>query len=97
MAIVGRASAIADLGWIRLSGLIGWLAWLFLHIAKLIGFRNRVVVLIEWAVAYMTYQRGARLITGDDAVRRGGSFTTDYEPPTTFHRPPSTLTHMYIT
>ena len=66
MAIVGRASAIADLGWIRLSGLIGWLAWLFLHIAKLIGFRNRVVVLIEWAAAYITYQRGARLITGTD-------------------------------
>jgi NADH dehydrogenase len=66
MAIVGRASAIADLGWIRLSGLVGWLAWLFLHIAKLIGFRNRVVVLIEWAAAYLTYQRGARLITGDD-------------------------------
>jgi len=66
MAIVGRASAIADLGWIRLSGLIGWLAWLFLHIAKLIGFRNRVVVLVEWAAAYLTYQRGARLITGND-------------------------------
>ena len=66
MAIVGRASAIADLGWIQLSGLIGWLAWLFLHIAKLIGFRNRVIVLIEWAVAYVTFQRGARLITGDD-------------------------------
>ncbi|MEQ1574888.1 MAG: NAD(P)/FAD-dependent oxidoreductase, partial [Vicinamibacterales bacterium] len=66
MAIVGRASAIADLGWIRFSGLIGWLAWLFLHIAKLIGFRNRVVVLIEWAVAYVTFQRGARLITGND-------------------------------
>ena len=66
MAIVGRASAIADLGWIRLSGLLGWLAWLFLHIAKLIGFRNRIVVLIEWAAAYLTYQRGARLITGDE-------------------------------
>jgi NADH dehydrogenase len=66
MAIVGRASGIADLGWIRLSGLLGWLAWLFLHIAKLIGFRNRMVVLIEWAVAYLTYQRGARLITGVD-------------------------------
>jgi len=71
MAIVGRASAIADLGWIRLSGLIGWLAWLFLHILKLIGFRNRIVVLIEWAVAYVTFQRGARLITGDDD--RGGT------------------------
>jgi NADH:ubiquinone reductase (H+-translocating) len=66
MAIVGRASAIADLGWIHFSGLIGWLAWLFLHILKLIGFRNRVVVLIEWAAAYFTFQRGARLITGDD-------------------------------
>ena len=66
MAIVGRASAIADLGWIQFSGLIGWLAWLFLHIAKLIGFRNRVIVLIEWAVAYVTFQRGARLITGHD-------------------------------
>jgi len=70
MAIVGRASAIADLGWIRLSGLLGWLAWLFLHIAKLIGFRNRIVVLIEWAAAYLTYQRGARLITGDDHAGR---------------------------
>ena len=71
MAIVGRASAIADLGWIRLSGLIGWLAWLFLHILKLIGFRNRIVVLIEWAVAYFTFQRGARLITGtEDPERR---------------------------
>jgi NADH dehydrogenase len=66
MAIVGRASAIADLGWIRFSGLLGWLAWLFLHIAKLIGFRNRVVVLIEWGVSYFTFQRGARLIMGDD-------------------------------
>lgn len=69
MAIVGRASAVADLGWIRLSGLVGWLAWLFLHIAKLIGFRNRMVVFVEWAVAYFTYQRGARLILGDGPGR----------------------------
>jgi NADH:ubiquinone reductase (H+-translocating) len=66
MAIVGRASAIADLGWIHFSGLIGWLAWLFLHIVKLIGFRSRVLVLVEWAAAYFTFQRGARLITGDE-------------------------------
>ncbi len=66
MAIVGRGSAVADLGWIRLSGVLGWLAWLFLHIATLIGFRNRVVVLVEWAVAYLTFQRSARLITRDD-------------------------------
>ncbi|HEY1305943.1 MAG TPA: NAD(P)/FAD-dependent oxidoreductase [Vicinamibacterales bacterium] len=64
MAIVGRGSAVADLPWAKFSGLIGWLAWLFLHIVELIGFRNRVVVLFEWAVAYLTFQRGARLITG---------------------------------
>ena len=52
MAIVGRGSAVADLPWARFSGLIGWLAWLFLHIVMLIGFRNRVVVLFEWAVAF---------------------------------------------
>jgi NADH:quinone reductase (non-electrogenic) len=63
MAIVGRGSAVADLPWARLSGLIGWLSWLFLHIVMLIGFRNRVVVLFEWAMAYVTFQRGARLIT----------------------------------
>ncbi len=66
MAIVGRASAVADLGWIRLTGLVGWLSWLFLHIVMLIGFRNRVIVLVEWAIAYLTFQRGARLITGAD-------------------------------
>ncbi len=65
MAIVGRASAIADLGWVRLTGLVGWLSWLFLHIVMLIGFRNRIIVLFEWALAYLTFQRGARLITGD--------------------------------
>jgi len=65
MAIVGRRAAISDLGWIRLSGAIAWLAWLFLHIFMLVGFRNRVVVLFEWAMAYLTFQRGARLITGD--------------------------------
>ncbi len=63
MAIVGRGSAIADLPWARFSGVIGWLSWLFLHIFMLIGFRNRIVVLIEWAVAFLTFQRGARLIT----------------------------------
>jgi len=63
MAIVGRASAVADLPWARFSGVIGWLAWLSLHIVTLIGFRNRIVVLIEWAIAFLTFQRGARLIT----------------------------------
>jgi NADH:quinone reductase (non-electrogenic) len=65
MAIVGRGSAVADLPWAQFSGLIGWLAWLCLHIVMLIGFRNRVVVLFEWAMAFFTFQRGARLITGE--------------------------------
>jgi len=66
LAIVGRGSAIADLGWIRFSGVPAWLFWLFLHIVELIGFRNRFVVLVQWAVAYMTYQRSVRLITNVD-------------------------------
>jgi NADH:quinone reductase (non-electrogenic) len=65
MAIVGRRAAISDLGWARFSGVLAWLAWLFLHIFMLVGFRNRMVVLLEWAVAYFTFQRGARLITGE--------------------------------
>ena len=70
MAIVGRRSAIADLGWIRMAGTIAWLAWLFLHIFELIGFRNRIVVLLEWAVAYFTFQRSVRLITYQDQLSR---------------------------
>jgi NADH dehydrogenase FAD-containing subunit len=61
-----RHPVVADLGWIRLSGVLGWLAWLLLHIATLIGFRSRIVVGVEWAVAYLTFQRSAQLITGDD-------------------------------
>jgi NADH dehydrogenase len=66
MATIGRARAIADLGWIRLTGYPAWLAWLFLHLVFLIGFKNRVVVLAQWLIAYVTRQRGVRLITGDD-------------------------------
>jgi NADH dehydrogenase len=63
MAIVGRGSAVADLNWIRFAGPLAWLSWLFLHIFMLIGFRNRLVVLLQWAVAYFTFQRSVRLIT----------------------------------
>ncbi|MFN7977722.1 MAG: NAD(P)/FAD-dependent oxidoreductase [Vicinamibacterales bacterium] len=65
MATIGRAQAVADLGWIKLSGYPAWLAWLFLHLVFLIGFKNRVVVLVQWLVAYVTRQRGVRLITRD--------------------------------
>jgi NADH dehydrogenase len=63
LATVGRSFAIADLGAIKLSGFPAWIAWLAIHIYFLIGFRNRMIVLIEWAWAYLTFQRGARLIT----------------------------------
>jgi NADH dehydrogenase len=65
LAVLGRGSAIADLGRIRLSGLPGWLVWCFVHILYLIGFRNRFIVLFEWAWAFLTGKRAARLITGD--------------------------------
>lgn len=64
MATIGRASAVADFGWLRLKGWFAWLAWLFVHIMNLIGFRNRLVVFVQWAWAYFSYQRAVRLITG---------------------------------
>jgi NADH dehydrogenase len=64
MATIGRSRAVARIGRIRLSGFIAWMAWLLLHIVYLIDFRNRVLVLIDWAWSYFTYQRGSRLITG---------------------------------
>jgi NADH dehydrogenase len=66
MATIGRASAVADFETFTMKGVLGWLAWLFVHIINLIGFRNRVVVLVQWAWAYLTFQRGIRLITGQD-------------------------------
>jgi NADH dehydrogenase len=69
LATIGRARAIADLPWIRLSGFVAWLIWLFIHLVSLIGFRNKLLVLISWMGAYITYQRGVRLITGKDVER----------------------------
>ncbi len=65
LATIGRAAAVAEVGRWRLSGYVAWLAWLFIHIIYLIGFRNRAIVLFQWAWAYFTYDRGARLITGE--------------------------------
>jgi NADH dehydrogenase len=69
MATIGRAKAVADFGWLKMQGFIAWLAWLFIHVAKLIGFRNRLSVMLQWAWAYLSYQRGARLITDEEAGR----------------------------
>jgi NADH dehydrogenase len=64
MVTIGRLAAIADFGRVRISGFLAWLAWLVVHIFFLIGFRNRFVVMFDWIWNYVTYQRGARLITG---------------------------------
>jgi NADH dehydrogenase len=73
MATIGRASAVADFGWLRLHGYPGWLAWLFVHILNLIGFRNRLVVLVQWAWSYFSYQRAIRLITGAPGASDAGA------------------------
>jgi NADH:quinone reductase (non-electrogenic) len=65
MATIGRGSAVADIGPVKASGFLAWLFWLFLHIFWLIGFRNRLAVISEWAWAYVTFQRRVRLITGE--------------------------------
>jgi NADH dehydrogenase len=70
MATIGRSRAVAQTGKLRLRGLIAWLAWLLVHIWYLIGFRNRFVVLFDWTWSYLTYKRGARLITGGSAPGR---------------------------
>ena len=63
MATIGRNKAVADLKFMHLSGLPAWLAWLFVHVVFLVGFRNRLLVLFQWAWAYLTFDKGARLIT----------------------------------
>ena len=66
MATIGKHRAIAETGKLQLSGYLAWLAWLFVHILYLIGFRNRIAVLLEWTWSYLFSKRGARLITGRD-------------------------------
>jgi NADH dehydrogenase len=68
LATIGRAAAVAQFGKIHISGFMAWLAWLFIHILFLIGFQNRVLVFIQWAWSYFTYERGARLITGSTTL-----------------------------
>src|SRR5438876_431092 len=68
LATIGRAAAVAQFRKLHVSGYFAWLAWLFVHIFFLIGFRNRLIVLIQWAWSYVTYERGARLITGGSSL-----------------------------
>ena len=63
LATIGRKAAVIDFGWIRLRGFVAWLIWMVAHVYFLIGFRNRIIVALNWLWAYFTFQRGARLIT----------------------------------
>jgi NADH dehydrogenase len=73
MATIGRNKAVADLKFMHLKGRLAWLAWLFVHIIFLVGFRNRLLVLFQWAWAYFTFDKGARLITRN--------FQSEHRPP----------------
>jgi len=65
MATIGRHAAVAQIGSLYLKGFVAWLAWLFIHLLSLCGFRNRLIVFLEWTWSYITFKRGVRLITGD--------------------------------
>jgi NADH:quinone reductase (non-electrogenic) len=68
MAIVGRASAVADLHRFHFAGFVAWLAWLFVHLIELIEFENKILVLVQWAWYYFSRNRAARLITGNRVI-----------------------------
>jgi NADH dehydrogenase len=78
LAVIGRAAAVADLGFAKFSGLLAWLLWLFIHIMYLVGFANRVLVLVNWAQSYIVRGRGARLIT-DPREGPGGESKAEVE------------------
>jgi NADH dehydrogenase len=70
LAVIGRAAAVADFGFIRLHGLLAWLLWLFVHLMYIVQFSSRLIVFIRWGFLYLTFDRGARLITGDATKAR---------------------------
>jgi NADH dehydrogenase len=69
MAVIGRAAAVANIFGLHLSGLIAWLVWLFIHLIYIVEFQSRIIVFIQWGIQFVTFSRGARLITGDTATR----------------------------
>jgi NADH:ubiquinone reductase (H+-translocating) len=70
LAVIGRKSAIAEIGRLRLHGLLAWLLWVFVHLMYIVTFSNRLIIFIQWGIQYLTFSRGARLITGDGPPRR---------------------------
>src|SRR5437762_12293877 len=68
LAVIGRAAAVADIHGLHISGLLAWLTWLFVHLMYLVEFSNRVLVFVQWGFLYLTYNQGARLITGRESI-----------------------------
>jgi NADH dehydrogenase len=64
MATIGRSAAVAKIGDLEFSGFTAWLAWLVVHLLFLVGFRNKIAVLMQWFYSYLAYKRGSRIITG---------------------------------
>lgn len=90
MATIGRSKAIVDIQGLHFTGFIAWMMWLFLHVFFLIGFRNRIIVMLEWFWAYLTRERSARLITGDaDELRDAIAFIEGEEKDRAKARTPS--------
>ncbi|MCL4178471.1 MAG: NAD(P)/FAD-dependent oxidoreductase [Verrucomicrobia bacterium] len=75
MATIGRSAAVAKIGALELTGYLAWIGWLFVHLIFLIGFDNRLSVLLQWIYSYLTYKRGARIITGLDRPSNRGDST----------------------
>jgi NADH dehydrogenase len=68
LATIGRGAAVADLNWVRLSGVPAWLIWIFIHLLYIVQFQNRLLILLQWAWLYVSYDRSARLITGENPL-----------------------------
>jgi NADH dehydrogenase len=73
LATVGRSAAVAEIKRWKLTGFVAWVVWLFVHLLFLIGFRNKLSVLMQWMYSYFTFKRGARIITGLSGERSAGS------------------------
>ena len=83
LAVIGRGAAVADLGKLKVSGVIAWFIWLFVHLMYIVEYTSRVLIFIEWGFLYLTFNRGARLITGrDDLSQTTGTPEEDATPAT---------------
>ena len=81
MATIGRSAAVAKIGRLEFSGFMAWLAWLFIHLIFLVGFRNRISVFLQWVYSYFTYKRGARIVPGSSMDKPPPARVSAQEPP----------------